>query len=412
MPAPIIIPGQVTTASPTPTPTLTPRPATPTPARTPVRTTSPTPTVEAIQTQPAEETPVPETNIPLGSFKDGPRPQFVQSVRQIGDISTDSSVILTNIALAGLSLMLLVLSSEIFNQTVEENDEEVKRLLKKYAAPLMWVIGAVGALWGAVSSPGAKGPLGAILPPLVVLTVAGLIYSFEESGFGFNDKSLVMFISIVLTVAILTYFYDGGQVLVAKRFGLESIINMFPVGIVIALVCLAVTRIDGFQPGLIYGFIAAAVIAGPRNPNNEEDGKIIFYPALIMLSLAVVAWLLVDPFRDMATGSNSWLAAIPEGVAVGIFVGVIEGMFLQLIPMKFMDGHKLWSWNKLAWLALAGTTAFLFWHVLLNAEESSWDAIGQSMPAIAIVAMGLCFGLTMLVYLYFRLRPGQGASLA
>ena len=60
-----------------------------------------------------------------------------------------------------------------------------------------------------------------------------------------------------------------------------------------------------------------------------------------MMAFAVVAWLLVGVFRDLTDDSDSWLAAVPEGIAVGVFVGAISGMFVQMIPMRFMDGYKL-----------------------------------------------------------------------
>ena len=131
----------------------------------------------------------------------------------------------------------------------------------------------------------------------------------------------------------------------------------------------------------------------------------IFWPALSLMVLALVSWLLLDPLRDMSEDSDSWIAALPEGIAVGIFVGAVEGMFLQLIPMRYMDGYKIWSWNKLAWLALAGLAAFLFWHALLNSERSSWDALDEATPATAIGLMAICFGLTLAVWAYFRFKP-------
>ena len=264
----------------------------------------------------------------------------------------------------------------------------------------------VGSLWSKFFS--GRGIAG-ILGPIVVLLIAGTIYGFSEPGFGLNEKSLVMFLGVVLTIGILTYWYDGGQVLMAKRLGLQSVIRLFPIAIVIAIASVALTRIEGFQPGLIYGFIAAAVVVGPSQLTKDEEGHLIFWPAVSLLVLATIAWLLVSPFRELAEDNpGSVFAALPETVAVGLFVGAIQGMFFQLIPMKFMDGHKVWSWNKFAWLALAGTTAFLFWHILLNKERSSFDALSEAMPATAIALMGTCFLLTLAGWAYFRTKSTGG----
>jgi hypothetical protein len=402
----VILVGQQPPVTPT-------RPAAPSPSATPRATdnATPTPTVLAVDVDPDgdDEGADPITD-PGGQTADAPRPQFIQSTPDLGDVSTDTAVILTNVALAALSLMLLVLSAEIFNQTVEENDEDIKAMANKYAGPVVALLGGVGAAWQAVF--GGKGVVSGLVGMLAVLSVAGLIYGFEEDGFGMNEKSLVMFASMLGAVAILTYWYDGGQILMSRNFGVTSVIRLFPVGILIAALCLAITRVGGYQPGLVYGFVAAAVAIGPVALRKDEEGKVIFWPALSVLGLAVVAWLLVGAFRDLNSDSDSWLAAVPEGIAVGVFVGAISSLFVQMIPMRFMDGHKVWTWNKFAWALLAGISAVLLWHILLNTERSEFDAIGESTATVAIILMVICFGLSLAVWLFFRLRNGREPELA
>jgi hypothetical protein len=304
--------------------------------------------------------------------------------------------------------MLLLLSAEIFNQTVEENDEDIKAMANKYAGPVVAVLGGIGAAWQSLF--GGKGVISGLVGVLAVLSIAGLLYGFEEDGFGFNEKSLVMFASMLGAVAILTYWYDGGQILMARNFGVTSIIRLFPAGILIAAFCLVLTRLGGFQPGLVYGFVAAAVVVGPTTLKRDEEGQVIFWPALSVMALAVLAWLLVGAFRDLSEDSDSWLAAVPEGIAVGVFVGAISSMFVQMIPMRFMDGYKLWSWNKIAWVILAGIPAVLLWHILLNSERSEFDALSESTAAVAITLMVICFGLSIAIWLFFRLRNGHQAE--
>jgi hypothetical protein len=249
-----------------------------------------------------------------------------------------------------------------------------------------------------------------ILGPLTITLIAGAIYGFSEPGFGINEKSLVLFLGLVLTIGILTYWYDGGQVIMARRFGVPAAIRLFPVGVVIAIVAVILNRVEGFNPGIIFGFVAAAVIMADRDLGEDEEGQIIFWPALSLMALAAVAFILVHPFRDLASDHpGSVFAALPEMVAVGVFSGAIQGIFFQLIPMRFMDGHKVWSWNKAAWLALAGFTGFLFWHILLNKERASFDALGEALPLTAIILMSSVFLITLAVWLYFRLKAPQPA---
>jgi hypothetical protein len=330
------------------------------------------------------------------------RPKFAQSVITPGGLSGDIKVLAINGGLALLSLILLVLSSELFNKTVEEHHYTLSQWLKPIAGPFEGVGGAIAKMW---NSNAGESWLGAIGPPLAILGLAGIIYGGLEPGLGFNEKSLVMMITTVTTVTVLTYFYNGGQIIVSHGlFRLDAAIRLFPLGVLVAIFCVIASRVDGFQPGIIYGFIASAVIVGATEPTKEQSGKVIFYPVLALLGLCALAWFLISPFRDFANDNEGWWAALPESIAVGIFVGGLEGTFFQMIPLRYMDGHKLWSWNKAAWAAVAALTAFMFWDVLLREQNDSMSTITKGTPLAAIIAMVICFALSLTFYAYFRWR--------
>jgi hypothetical protein len=249
-----------------------------------------------------------------------------------------------------------------------------------------------------------------LIAPVVLLALAAILYGLEEPGYGFNEQSVVIFLSFLAAFAVLTYVYDGGQLLVTNSYGVPGAIRLFPAGIFVALFCIAVTRLFDFHPGIIYGFIAAHTLMGGATLTRDQEGRQILFPAIILLTVCAAAWLLVDPARELATGNDSIWASVPEGVAVGIFIGGLEGMFFQMVPIKWMDGHRLFTWSKLAWFAMAGATAFLFWHVLLNAERESFDTLSETTPAIALLLMGICFGLTLALYVFFRVKNGRAPS--
>ena len=83
--------------------------------------------------------------------------------------------------------MLLLLSAEIFNQTVEENDEDIKAMAIKYAGPVVAVLGGIGAAWQSLF--GGKGVISGLVGVSPFFSTAGLLYGFEEDGFGFNEES-------------------------------------------------------------------------------------------------------------------------------------------------------------------------------------------------------------------------------
>ncbi len=409
----------------TPTPTGTPGARTPTPrvndgnlspssSTSGSATTSPTPTPTHASGSPTKSaaptiapvtTPAPTRALggPGETNDGGSRPKIIRGVLSTKDVSTDADVLGTNFALAGLSLLLLVASAELFNKTVEENEAWFKKKFRTIFGPLEWISTKVHDNVG-------SGSLAAMLgPALAVIAVGALIYGLAEPGLGLNNKSVVVLVSVLVSLFLLTYVYNGSQIFVSNNLGVKTALQLFPVGIAFAVVSVALTRLDDFQPLVIYGFIASAVVVGARERTTEEDGKVIFYPVLGLLALCLLAWLLLDPFRTLASDHNTLLAAIPEAIAAGMLVGGLEGTFFQMVPVRYLDGHKVWSWNKAAWVLAAGATSFMVWEILLNRERSSMSSVSHGAPEVAMIAMIACFALSVGVYVFFRVRNSMAA---
>jgi hypothetical protein len=340
--------------------------------------------------------------IVAGSGGNNARPQFARSVPDAGDLSANTSLIGSNVGLAAGTLVLIVLSAELFNKTIEENREAITGWLRPALAPIDKVVVSVVGKW---DSFGNESFLHIVGPPVATLVVSGLIYGGLEPGFGLNEKGLVMLVGVVVTLGLVTYCYNGSQALVSRRlFSLNPAIHIFPLGILVAAVCVLTSRLEGYQPGIVYGFIASTVIFGDSPSNTEREAKTVLYPTLALLALCLLAWLLISPLRHLATSHDGIWPALPETIAVGVFVGSLEGTFFQMIPIRYLDGHKLWIWSKLMWLVVAGISAFMFWDLLLGDQSDSATTVTHGTPAAALVAMSTCCILSFGLYLFFRLR--------
>ena len=339
----------------------------------------------------------------------GSRPEVVRALLSPDDVSRDAEVIGTNIVAAGITLVVILLTATLFNQTVQENSEEIEGFVSRLFTPLRGVGRALRGGWEVAS--GRRQGVGAFVAPVAVLGVAGLVYGFSEPGFGFNSHSLVIFLSLVLGIGAVTYVYGGSQaILTSLGFGVPAGVKLFPIGVGVAVISVLFSRLDGFQPGIIYGFIASYAVLAEVSLDRRQQGQTILFPGLVLLAVCVIAWALVVPFRDLAKDHSSWMTAVPEAVAAAIFVGGLEGLFFNMVPLRFMDGHKLWGWNKGAWLAMAGVTAFLFWHVLLNKERAYFSSLQETTVATAVVLVGACLAITIVAWLFFRIRAARAES--
>jgi hypothetical protein len=378
--------AQVPQATGTPTPTATSA-ASPTPV-----TPSPTPAA-------ASPTPMPTPTPAAVSADDQSdvRPQVFSGVIDASQVSTDPKVVGTNLFLALLLIFLILMSAAVFNTTLEENSIEIHAFFNRVIAPFV----AISFFTGDPAAAGAS-PRTVAIRNAVILGLAALIYGFLDPEFGFNESSLVLITCLIVGIAVTTYVYDGGQILLTRhRYGLPATMAIFPLAIVIACVSVVISRFTDIHPGVVYGFVAAAAIPVSRLPDRKSEGIIVFWPMLVLAALSFIAWLLLAPIRTLDTNNSVW-AAILEGVMLAIFVGGLQGVLFNLAPFEFQDGNKVLRWNKLAWVGLTVVLTFFFFHVFLNPSNQIDGALrSTSVWVMFAICLGL-WGITLLTWLYFH----------
>jgi len=328
------------------------------------------------------------------------RPSVIRSVPALDNLP-DGHILLTDLGLAGFTLLLLVFSSVLFDQTMQDYRGTVEGWWSRLTGPWKW-LKSIGA---AVSSAGAAS---LVLGWASVLAITGVVYALLEPGAGWNSQTAVMFVAVIIGTGILTYVYSGLEVLATERqFGAESAVRLYIPCLVIAIASVLVSRMLDLQPGFVYGFVASAVVLGSAEIPEHQAGKIDIVPVVACLVLSVVAWLLTPIVRDANTDGSSFALAVTEAVFVMTFVGGIEGLFLNMVPLRVMDGGKIWLWNKAVYLALGLVTGFLFWYVLLNREREYFDGL-QETPSLAVVLACVGYALFAIgTWAFFRFRYGH-----
>jgi hypothetical protein len=384
-----VAPAPTTGPAATSTPTMTPSPSPTavTPGATAAAATPPptvSPAAGPVVTPTPTSTAIVEPDIPAP----------IRSVPRLSDVATDAGTVATNLALAGVTLWVLF-SSVLLNQVLQEHRTEIDARTSRLLRPLR----RFGS--GSSRSRGAR----RLIEPLVVLGLTGAIYGLLDPGFGFNRPSAVLFLSVILGVGLVTYACSGVEALVTRRtFGVAAAVRPYPISLAIAVGSVAISRIAGLQPGVIYGFVASCALIGSVTIDERQQGRVIIFPVVTAIVLSVCAWLVVEPLRGSAAVSSSFFGQV--GIAAGliVFIGGLEGVAFNMIPLSVTDGGKLFRWKRSVWAAVALLAAFLFWHVLLNRNRQSFDALRQA-ESLAMLALFLLYtSLSVGLWAYFRWR--------
>ena len=178
-----------------------------------------------------------------------------------------------------------------------------------------------------------------IISALSLAVAFGIALSGGYSAF--SDPRDLVIVSLVSIVAVSLGFilHEMGHRFVARRFGCFAEYTMWPMGLIVALIC------------SLFGFVFAAPGAVMIRPGidlfgreialtKEKMGMISIAGPVMNICLAVIFFILnvAYPTLLFSLGAqiNTWLS------------------IFNLIPFGPLDGAKILRWNKMVWfVALA-----------------------------------------------------------
>jgi hypothetical protein len=128
-----------------------------------------------------------------------------------------------------------------------------------------------------------------------------------------------------------------------------------------------------------------------------------------MMVVSLVAFFAL-PFVQSATASAPVLQiALAAGLAT-IFIGGLEGLLFELVPLRFLRGETVWAWHRAAWAILFLAAAFTFVHILLT-PATGYLGSTRTSPLLAAVILFVAFGVfSVSFWAYFRYRPPKIAE--
>jgi hypothetical protein len=345
------------------------------------------------------------------AFEHVPLPAVVAGTDGAAALSTDLGVLGTNLLLTVVVVLTFGLTSSLFNSTIKSNRDEIDGWLSAGSRRTESLSDAGRAFRMTLGEiPGARF-MGRPLRIGLILGVTGIVYGFLSPDFGLDASSLLLFASIVLGVGFVTFLTEGGGALLAsRRMRAPASVRVYVAAVAVAIVCVGLTRLMDFQPGILYGFVASSVIVGTVVLDRRQSATLVIVPSLGLLAASLVAWALIPSIRPLAETDGVWWLVLVQAALVTIFVAGIEGLFYAMIPITFMDGATVFEWNKLVWAGLFGLATFLFWHLLLNQNDAYLDALRQTRVALALGLVLLYAAVTLGTWLFFRIRASRALA--
>lgn len=235
---------------------------------------------------------------------------------------------------------------------------------------------------------------------LGIIGVASLIFCFADPDFGLDLASLRLFVACFLALVVVCVV----AAVIARRYldvrwRLRSILEVQPLGLILGIIGIIVTRLLDFSPGIMIGLVVGLALAGSVEGRDHARAVATFSTAV--LGISVLAWVGYSVLLGMLGGAPSgFVDALALDTLAAIPAEGLGALLVGLLPLRGLDGAEVWSHSKLGWAALYGISLTAFWLIIV-ADDGNWGELGSSVAGwgtvlivFALVAVG--------VYLYFR----------
>jgi hypothetical protein len=310
------------------------------------------------------------------------------------DLSLTPADIARNLGLTLLVVLLVGAPTPLFNSTLDANEDEIRRWLRRR-----------------LHAEGRVAPLSRLRNRWIgfgtYLVCAALLYAFLDRNFPFGDQ-LVAFGAALITLLVATFasILPGDRFVVA-RYHEHGVPRAALWTLVVAAVCVLVTRLTDAQPGYIYGIIGAFTFTAALT--IADRGRMAFRGGLVLLTVGLVAWFARVPFEPVVGQPQDAGQEVVNKVLAGLFIGATQGLVFGLVPLRFLTGATIRTWSVRRWLGLWAVAIALFIGVVLypvSSYEPNPSATGLVTMAVTVAIYGL---IAIVFWDFFRRRARRAA---
>ncbi len=317
-------------------------------------------------------------------------PSVLSALPTVGDVSLGAGRGVALALLVVILVLLIAFPTHLLNSAVESGQDRLSALRRRRlglpedagdAPP-----SASARTWGVAAG---------------VVLAASVISAFVDPGFGLNPGSARVIASLGLALAIETLLVWSLVIGVTRRASPGTIAGFHAAPATLLVVALAVllTRLTGFEPGIIFGLVAGVTFATAAGATAQ--GKVALAGTGLALVLALGGWIGYSLIGPASVGSGFARTFLTETLS-SLAIAGIASLPLALVPLRGMTGHTLYTWSRPLW---AGSYAvgLLGFFLVLMPMPFSWSAVDT--PLRVWVLLYVAYAATAVVAWAALTRP-------
>jgi len=291
-----------------------------------------------------------------------PAPSITDAVPGPFDVSLAPVDVARSLGITLLIMLLIGAPTPLFNSTLSANRTLIERWVRRRRPKWMRRGSGPSALGTRVKA------VSTTWPGLVAyLGLATLLYSFLEPTFPFRNGAET-FGTTLFGIGVGTAVSQiPGELYVRRHYGQGGKVKVALWTLGLAAVFVLIARVTAVEPGYVYGIIGGFTFAVVLSA--DDKGRMVFRGVTVLLGVGFVAWFVRVPFQPGGPVTGD-AAVVIDRLLARMFIMAVEGCAVGLIPLRYLEGEQLFSWNRARWAVVWGLSLLLFAHVILYPVSS------------------------------------------
>lgn len=334
------------------------------------------------------------TTVFRGALPETPRSDPAAPTSLTESVPTAMEVVLSPVSVltaGGMALALLILvalPTEILNTTISANSRRFGRAFTWFDDATTRASEWLGRVFRTTA-----------VPALLLVALTAIVFTFADPSVGFDAASLRLFASLGIALFIVTWVASRiSEVILEKRFGIQSNLLLNPAALVFAVIGVVVARLLDFSPGFLIGLVIGLDLAANIAEKSRIRAIVVQYS--VILGLSVAAWLGYSLMvLIQAKGPTGWVTAFVHDTLVAVVAEGLTAIAVAMLPLGFLDGKEVFDYSKKLWAGMFVVIGTAFALLVLPNELNGAEV--SDLGLWAIVLLGYA-GVTMAIWLILK----------
>jgi hypothetical protein len=348
------------------------------------------PTSTPVVPEPEDDDPEPAAreNEPDRSELDAPS-VLTDSIPTAADILEDPTRIAQALASGLVWTLLLVVAMVALNRALKSRYDRLAAMASRLRAPA-WLTRLTGVLGG-----------GHWAAALTLISVNACLVSLVDPHAGFDATTARLVLSIIiaqLLVSAVPYLLSA----LRSRWllGVPASVRTLPVGLVMGGLGVAISRLIGFIPGLLYG---ATLRLAQTGATVRQIATTERFAGAVTMGIGFACWALADAIPS----SGPWLTVLAHDAAVAATIIAFLNTLVEMMPLSMFPGGVLFQHARWSWMALA-TSSMVAFMLFVVPQPKYWIYVGDGEERwLAIASVAVLAAVAVLTLLHRRDRAAE-----